>query len=62
MLPLYREMTAVMPSLYLTHPSDWNGTDGALLLIELGCLVPPVSADGNCSSVIPVQFPHGVMW
>lgn len=28
MLPLYREMTALHPSLYLTHPSDWNATDG----------------------------------
>jgi hypothetical protein len=27
MLPLYREMTALYPSLYLTHPSDWNETD-----------------------------------
>jgi hypothetical protein len=33
MLPLYREMTALYPSLYLTHPSDWNSTDGAHLLI-----------------------------
>ena len=26
-LSLYREMTALYPSLYLTHPSDWNATD-----------------------------------
>ncbi len=29
MLPLYREMTALYPSLYLTHPSDWNKTNAA---------------------------------
>ena len=27
MMPLYKEMTALHPSLYLTHPSDWNATD-----------------------------------
>eukprot|EP01050_Picozoa_sp_SAG11_P011843 SAG11_NODE_1282_length_5310_cov_24.980426_3_plen_103_part_00 len=27
MLPLYREMSALYPSLYITHPSDWNTTD-----------------------------------
>jgi hypothetical protein len=27
MLPLFRQMTALHPSLYLPHPSDWNATD-----------------------------------
>ena len=27
MLPLYTEMTALHPSLYLPRPSDWNATD-----------------------------------